>query len=125
MARLARLHRLHAFLEAQEAFAQGIEPGFGLVGQFQTLAGTAKQHHAKHVLECANLLSHGRGGYRQLVGRTGKGEVPRGGIEHAQGVQRQVRTLHGRSALLSRGRRGKLRRRVRAARRLAAFRQCS
>ena len=85
-------------LEPQEAFAQGVEPGLGLVGQLEALGGAAEQHHAEHVLERADLLPDRRGGDRELVSRARERQVPRGGVEHAQGVEGQVRALHGAGA---------------------------
>ncbi len=87
MARLPGLHRLDRFLEPEEAFAQRIEPGDRLVGQLEPFRGAAEQHHAEHVLERADLLADRGRGHRELVGRAGEAEVPRGGVEHAQGVE--------------------------------------
>ena len=91
------------FLELEEPFAQRIEPGLALLGQLEALRGAPEQHHAEHVLERADLLADGGGRHRQLVGRAGERQVPRGGIEHAQGVERQVGALHDKRRFIARG----------------------
>ena len=71
----------------EKSAAQRFEPGRGLVGQFQPLAGAAEQHDAEHVLERADLLADRRRRHRQLVRRPGERQMPRGRVEHAQGVE--------------------------------------
>jgi hypothetical protein len=94
VAGLARLHRLYAFFKAQEAFADGVQPGRCLVGQFQALGRAAEQHDAEQVFERADLLAHGRRGHCQFVGGASEGQVAGGGIEHAQPVEREMGPLH-------------------------------
>ncbi len=92
--RLSGLHRLNAFLEPQEPFAQGIEPGGAFGCEFEPFGGAAEQDDAEHVFQCADLLADRRRGHRQFVRRTGERQVARGGIEHAQGVEGEMGALH-------------------------------
>src|SRR3546814_7577475 len=62
VARLPGLHRLHAFLELEEAFAQRIEPRAAFGGQLQPLAGAAKQDNAQMIFERSDLLADGSRG---------------------------------------------------------------
>ena len=105
---LPRLHRLHAFFELDEAFAQGIEPRQPLVRQLQPLGRAAEQDDAQHILQRADLLSHGGRRHRQLVRRAGKADMARRRVEHAQGVEGKERPLHGRADLGGRGAGGKV-----------------
>ena len=91
---LSGLHRLDAFLEPQEAFAQGIEPGLALGREFEPLGGAAEKDDAEHILQCADLLAHRGRRHRQLVRRAGEGEMPRRCVEHAQGIEREMSALH-------------------------------
>ena len=91
---LPGLHRLHAFLELEEAFAQRLEPREALLRELQPLAGAAEQHGAEMVLERANLLPHRGRRDRQLVRRASEREMPGGSVINAQGVERQVSSLH-------------------------------
>ena len=91
---LARLHGGDAFLELEEPFAQRVEARGAFLRQLQPLAGAAEQHRAEVILERADLLANGGGRHCQLVRGAGEGEMPRGGIVNAQGVERQVCTLH-------------------------------
>ncbi len=96
VARLARLHRPHRFLELEEPAAQGIEPGHRLVGQLQPLGGAPEQHYPEHVLERADLLADRRRRHRQLIRRARERQMPRRRIEYAQAVERKVGALHAR-----------------------------
>ena len=78
----------------EEAFAQRIEPRDAFLGQFEPLARAPEQHGAEMVFERADLLADRSRRHRQLVRCLGEGEVPRGGVVNAQGVERQVCTLH-------------------------------
>ena len=85
--RLARLHRPNRFLELQKAGTQRVQPGRGLIGQFQPFGCPPEHHNAQHILKRADLLSDSRWRYRQFIGSFGKAEVPGGGIEHTKPVQ--------------------------------------
>ena len=97
VAGLPRLHGLHGILEMQKAGAQRSQARAGLFGQFQALAGPAEQDDAEEILQRADLLPDRSRCNRQLIRSPREREVPCGGIEDAQGVEGQVRALHGAS----------------------------
>jgi hypothetical protein len=99
-ARLALLHRAHCLLELQEAAAQRVEPGARLIGQLKPLGRATEQHDAEHFLERTDLLADGGRRHRQFVGGAGKAQMPGGGVEHAQAVERKMGTLHGKRGLI-------------------------
>ena len=92
---LPGLHRRDAFLEPEEAFAQGVKACLALGREFEALGGAAEQDDAEHILQRTDLLADGGRGDGEFVSRAGERQVPRGGIEHAQGVEGQVGALHG------------------------------
>ena len=93
--RLSRLHRLDAFFELQKTFPQRVEPRRAFPGQFEPFRRATEQDRAEMILQRADLLSHRGRGHGELVGGAGKAEMARRGIVDAQGVQGQVRALHG------------------------------
>ena len=88
------LHRLDALLEAQKSLAQGVEPRLALGREFEALGGAAEQDDAEHVLERADLLADRGRRDGKLVRGAGEGEMPRGRVEHAQGIEGEMSALH-------------------------------
>ena len=66
--RLPRLHRAHRILETQEPAAQLDQPRLALRSQFQPLGRAAEQDDAQHILQRADLLTHGGRRHRQFIG---------------------------------------------------------
>ncbi len=77
--------------QAVEGLAQGGQGGLGGVGQQQALGRALEQGRADIVLQVLDLLAHGAGRHRQLVGGAAEVQVTRGRFERTQGVQRGKR----------------------------------
>ena len=77
-------------LEGEETAAQRRQRALGLGGEFEVARHPLEQDGPQHVLERADLLADRGGRHGELVGRLGERQVPRGGVEHAQRVERKV-----------------------------------
>src|SRR3546814_8518271 len=60
----------------------------------QTLGRAAEEDNTQHFLQRPNLLANGSGRDRQFISGACEAQMARGGIQHAQAIQRQMGALH-------------------------------
>ncbi len=75
--------------------AQGRQIGLAVIGEQQRPVEATEQLTAQVLLQGLHLVAHRRLGDEQLLRGPGEAQVPRGGLEGPQGVQRRQATSHG------------------------------
>ena len=90
---------LRRALQLAQAVADGAGEILALRGQFDAPGHAAEQLAVQRQFEVAHLPTDCALGQVQLVGRQREGEVPRGGVEPAQGVERRQRSFRHRHGL--------------------------
>ena len=88
LAKMSALESLERLRDMVERLAQHRQQGFAFAGQHQPAGQAFEQGDAELSLKAFDLMAHRRLRDTQLHGRPGETQMPRGGLEGAQCIER-------------------------------------